>query len=112
MTLSLSLPDTSAPGGLIWADHVRLSRALANVVDNALRHNPLATRVTLAAAVEDEQLVVSVIDDGGALPPNVLAGIAEPAANGELPIDVDVDVDVGGGIAATIGGALRTGELR
>ena len=97
VTLSLSLPDTSGPGGLIWADHVLLGRAVANVVDNALRHNPPATRVALAAAVEDEQLVVFVIDDGGALRPNVAAAIAGAAANGELPIDI------GTGIAATIG---------
>jgi signal transduction histidine kinase len=97
VTLSLSLPETSAPGGLIWSDHVLLGRAVANIVDNALRHNPPATCVLLAAAVEDEQLVVSVADGGRALPPNVSAAIARAAAKGELP------VDIGTGIAATIG---------
>jgi signal transduction histidine kinase len=97
VTLGLSLPDTSAPGGLIWADHVLLGHAVANVVDNALRHNPRASLVKLAAAVEDERLVVSVIDDGRGLRPSVSAAIAEAAANGELP------VDIGTGIATTIG---------
>ena len=97
VTLSLSFPDPSGPGGLVWADHVLLGRAVANVVDNALRHNPPATRVALAAAVEDEQLVISVVNDGRALPRNVSAAIADAAANGELPLVIGV------GIATTIG---------
>ncbi len=97
VTLSLSFPDPSGPSSLIWADHVLLGRAVANVIDNALRHNPPATRVALAAAVEDEQLVISVVNDGRALPRNVSAAIADAAANRELPLVIGV------GIATTIG---------
>jgi K+-sensing histidine kinase KdpD len=97
VTLSLSLPATSGPGGVVWADHVLLGRAIANVVDNALRHNPRATRITLGAAVEHEQLVLSVVDEGRGLRPNVSASIARALANGKLP------TDIGTGIATTIG---------
>lgn len=106
VTLSLSLPATSGPGGLIWADQVLLGRAVANVVDNALRHNPRATRVTLAAAAKDERLVVSVIDDGSGLRPNVSAAVARAAANGELPIDVGTGIATTIGLVSTHGGTV------
>jgi His Kinase A (phospho-acceptor) domain/Histidine kinase-, DNA gyrase B-, and HSP90-like ATPase len=106
VTLRLSLPDTSGPGGLIWADHVLLGHAVANVVDNALRHNPRSTRVTLAAAAERERLVVSVIDDGRALAPTVSTAIARAAANGELPIDIGTGIATTIGLVSTHGGTV------
>ncbi len=106
VTLSLSLPEPSGPGGLVWADHVLLGRAVANVVDNALRHNPRATSITLAAAVEDEQLVLSVVDEGRGLRPNVSAAIARAVANGELPVDIGTGIATTIGLVRTHGGAV------
>lgn len=106
VTLRLSLPGASGAGGLVWADHVLLGCAVRNVVDNALRHNPRATRVTLAAAEEDEQLVISVIDDGRGLRPKVSAAIAEAVANGELPTDVGTGIATTVGLVSTHGGRV------
>jgi K+-sensing histidine kinase KdpD len=97
LRVTISLPDQWGPDSLVWADRPLLGRAIANTVDNALRHNPPPARVTLAGQVEGRHLVVTVSDDGSGLPANVAATIALAGDTAELP------TAIGSGIAATIG---------
>jgi ABC-type multidrug transport system ATPase subunit/signal transduction histidine kinase len=53
----------------VWADHDRLEQVLVNLMDNAIRHNPPGTTVTVHAAMTTPQEVtVTVRDDGIGLP--------------------------------------------
>ena len=59
-TLHCSIP----PGLTVDGDRRLLSQAVANLLDNCLRHTPRGTSVELAARQEQEELVLTVSDDG------------------------------------------------
>jgi two-component system, OmpR family, sensor kinase len=63
--------DVDAPTGLaVLADRLRLEQALANLVDNALRHGAGAIRLT--AAERSHRIEMHVIDEGDGFPPEFL----------------------------------------
>lgn len=56
----------------IWADHDRLEQMMVNLMDNAIRHNPAGTKVTVRACSEGAaQVRIEVEDDGTGLGPDV-----------------------------------------
>ncbi|MDE3129875.1 MAG: ATP-binding cassette domain-containing protein [Acidobacteriota bacterium] len=56
----------------IWADHDRLEQVFVNLLNNALRHNPAGTRVTIKARhLAAGRLEILVSDDGAGLPPEL-----------------------------------------
>ena len=58
-----SLPEGGVP--LVAEVHVELfERAMANLLDNALKHTPAGGRITVSAAKEADQLRVTVADTG------------------------------------------------
>ena len=63
------LPVTVRPGPpvMITANDEELRRALGNLVANAIRH--ARTRVELAADLDQDEVVLSVSDDGPGVPP-------------------------------------------
>src|SRR5262249_22641351 len=71
-------PDDLPP---LDADTARLGQALANLVENALRHTPPGTTVRLAAARAPGAVALSVADAGPGFPAAAAARLAEqPAA--------------------------------
>ena len=65
ITLSLQLPPDPPDFSL---DPMRMSQALGNVIDNALRHTQAGGRVEVAANIEaGRQLTVTVTDDGAGI---------------------------------------------
>lgn len=54
-----------------------LERAIANLVDNALRHCPRGSRVRLDVQREGDAVAVRVADDGPGVPPEVLPHLFE-----------------------------------
>jgi signal transduction histidine kinase/ABC-type multidrug transport system ATPase subunit len=57
---------------VVWADHDRLEQVFVNLLANALGHNPPGTRVIVsAAATGPGGIAVSVLDDGGGMPPEI-----------------------------------------
>jgi signal transduction histidine kinase len=48
----------------IWADGVRVSQSLGNLLENAIRHTPAGARVILRGEAVDDQCRLSVSDDG------------------------------------------------
>jgi PAS domain S-box-containing protein len=68
------------PGETIWldADPVRLSQALANLLDNAVRFTRPGGRIELTARREDGNVTLTVTDEGKGIPPDVLEHIFEP----------------------------------
>jgi len=54
---------------------VRLEQAVSNLVGNALKYTPPGGRVTVAAQLGDQEIVVRVSDTGPGIPPNKQAGL-------------------------------------
>ena len=87
----------------VWADHDRLEQVFVNLLNNALSHNPPGTRVRVTAraahspatpngrgpdvaptavavpSLTPAEVVISVIDDGAGMPPELAAAPFEPA---------------------------------
>ena len=57
-----------AAGPRAWLDVELFERAIANLIDNALKFCPRGSTVTLAAARRGNRVAVSVADDGPGIP--------------------------------------------
>jgi signal transduction histidine kinase/ABC-type multidrug transport system ATPase subunit len=89
---------------VVWADHDRMEQVFVNLLNNAVGHNPPGTRVRVTAtadrgtaaqvtagepgATEEQgteggqapsEVVISVLDDGTGMPPELAAAPFEPA---------------------------------
>jgi two-component system, sensor histidine kinase and response regulator len=60
------------------ADPDLLHRALVNLTENALRHAPAGTAVTLTVAPQGEEIVFSVADRGSGVPEALREAVFEP----------------------------------
>jgi signal transduction histidine kinase len=58
-----------APGAHIVGDRELIAQALINLLDNAQRHTPPSTRISLAVDADGENVIVSVSDDGPGVAP-------------------------------------------
>jgi signal transduction histidine kinase/ABC-type multidrug transport system ATPase subunit len=104
--------------GPVWADHDRLEQVFVNLIDNALRHTPPTTRVSVEArpAPGGRHVHIRVCDDGGALGADRAGALFEPhvsagsqGGNGlGLPIARGIAVAHGGDVALEDGGAGST----
>jgi signal transduction histidine kinase len=84
----------------VYADPRELSRALSNLVTNAIRHTPEGGRVRVAAAAEDGEVLITVADGCGGIPEADLARVfdlAWRATAARTP-----DADGGAGLGLTI----------
>jgi signal transduction histidine kinase len=71
---------------VVWADHDRLEQVFVNLLENALRHNPSGTQVRVESTIdEDGGVLVSVIDDGEGLPPEIVNALFQPRQHGRGP---------------------------
>jgi signal transduction histidine kinase/ABC-type multidrug transport system ATPase subunit len=71
---------TCDPGlPVVWADHDRMEQVFVNLLNNAFGHNPPGTRVRVSAEAGPAEVVISVLDDGLGLPPELAAAPFEPA---------------------------------
>jgi two-component system, OmpR family, sensor histidine kinase KdpD len=78
-TLVVEVPDVLPT---LRADAVHLRRALANLVDNALRHAPAGGRVVVGIDTFPEHVQFSVADDGPGVPLRDQERIFEPFVGG------------------------------
>ena len=67
------------PEGRVWidADLVRLAQSVANLLSNAAKYTAPGGRIHLAAAVEGQQLIISVRDTGIGVDPQTLPKMFE-----------------------------------
>ena len=68
----VDLPDEPL---LIRADAVRLSQAIANVLENAVKYTPRGGRITLRARREGELAAILVEDTGIGIPPETIGHV-------------------------------------
>ncbi|WP_224247662.1 HAMP domain-containing sensor histidine kinase [Hyalangium gracile] len=59
--LNLSLPESAV---LLRCDGARIEQVLNNLVSNALKYSPAGTQVSVSVAQEDEEVLLSVADQG------------------------------------------------
>jgi signal transduction histidine kinase/ABC-type multidrug transport system ATPase subunit len=69
--------DASLP--VVWADHDRMEQVFVNLLNNAFGHNPPGTRVRVTAEAGPSEVVISVLDDGLGMPPELASAPFEPA---------------------------------
>jgi signal transduction histidine kinase/ABC-type multidrug transport system ATPase subunit len=72
---------------VVWADHDRMEQVFVNLLNNAFGHNPPGTLVHVTADHRMSEVVISVLDDGTGMPPELVAAPFEaarrpPPANG------------------------------
>ncbi len=84
----------------ITADGRRLEQALANIVDNAVRHTPSGGTVTLKSAAENGHVTLSVHNTGSVIPPEALPHIFERFYQAD-PAGARADANTGLGLAIT-----------
>jgi signal transduction histidine kinase len=69
--------DDSLP--VVWADHDRMEQVFVNLLNNAFGHNPPGTRVQVTVTSQRSEVVITVLDDGKGMPPELAAAPFEPA---------------------------------
>jgi signal transduction histidine kinase/ABC-type multidrug transport system ATPase subunit len=69
--------DPSLP--VVWADHDRMEQVFVNLLNNAFGHNPPGTAVRVTADQRTSEVVISVLDDGIGVPPELVAAPFEAA---------------------------------
>ncbi|MFD4421157.1 sensor histidine kinase [Agromyces sp. NPDC058484] len=67
---------------LVVADPRELSRAIGNLLMNAIQHTPEGSPITVAVDLVDDRAMVSVIDAGGGIDEDDLDRVFEPAWRG------------------------------
>ncbi|GAB5545338.1 MAG: hypothetical protein SangKO_050980 [Sandaracinaceae bacterium] len=79
-----------APGAMVMdADPVRVTQAISNVLDNAVKYTPKGGAITLHAEREADELVIRVVDDGIGVEPEEL----------DAMFDMFTQLEVGAGSA-------------
>jgi signal transduction histidine kinase len=79
----VKLQVTADTGHSVRIDHDGFERALANVIDNALRHTPLGGTVEVTCGEDADNVFVRVIDDGPGIPPDLLPRVFEPTVRAD-----------------------------
>jgi signal transduction histidine kinase len=85
---------------LIKADGRRMEQALANIVDNAVRHTPAGGSVTMTAAANDGHIQLSVHNTGSVIPPESLPHVFDRFFQAD-PAGARADANTGLGLAIT-----------
>ena len=103
--------ETECDAGLpvVWADHDRLEQVFVNLLTNALGHNPPGTSVRISASMDGPaEVLVSVVDDGAGMPPDVALAPFEPMRRRRTPsAGAGLGLSIARGIVAAHGGRIE-----
>ncbi len=96
----------------VWADHDRLEQLFVNLLDNAIRHNPPGTRVSVTAEPGSSgEVVISVCDNGSGLPQDLETAPFEPKRRGHsASARAGLGLSIAHGIVAAHGGQIQPGR--
>lgn len=73
-TIERAIPD----GLAVEADAIALARVLENLISNAVKYSPRGSVVTIAAEVDGDEVIVSVLDEGEGIDPEEAKAVFEP----------------------------------
>ena len=96
--------ETRLPGDLplVRADAALAEQTLGNIINNAVAHTPLGTRVSVGAEVRDAEIKLRITDDGPGIPPEVLPQVFEKFMRGPRPGSAGADGGQGTGLGLAI----------
>jgi signal transduction histidine kinase len=97
-SIALEVKDESTQR--FQGDGRRLEQALANIVDNAVRHTPAGGTVTIRSFGENGHVNLSVHNTGSVIPPEALPHIFERFFQAD-PAGARADANTGLGLAIT-----------
>lgn len=101
--LEVGLERSLTPGIAVFVDPVRIRQAVANVLDNALRHTPVGGQVLVTVVGEESVASVEVRDSGGGFPESFLPHAFEPFSRAD---DARGRTDGGSGLGLAIAFAV------
>jgi signal transduction histidine kinase len=93
----IHLGGSVEPGTMVTADPAGLSRVVANLVTNAIRHTPADGVVSISGRVVDDTLELSVTDACGGIPEEDLHRVFDVAWRGSNARTPEVDQQHGTG---------------
>jgi signal transduction histidine kinase len=96
----VTIDVTTGAMPVMEADPRRIEQALANLVDNAVRHTPSGGRITLGSAASDGTISLSVRNTGSYIPPDVIPYIFERFFQVD-PVKARANGNTGLGLAIT-----------
>ena len=93
----------------VWADHDRLEQVFVNLIDNAVRHTPEGTLVSVGVEpVGQGWLRICIADEGPGIPEELAARIFEPYQRGVTEASgAGLGLAIAKGIVEAHGGELR-----
>jgi signal transduction histidine kinase len=105
----ISVDASSAEDLTVHADPRELSRAMSNLLNNAVQHTPPGTPVSVVAGRRaDGRASVSVIDGGGGIPEGDLSRVFEAGWRGEPSRSAHSGANGGSGLGlAIVAGILK-----
>jgi two-component system sensor histidine kinase KdpD len=82
--------DVALPDGLpeVYVDAALITRVLLNLLENAVKHTPPGTRITVSAGLEGESLRIIIDDTGPGLPPGEPDRLFAKFQRGDHPVHV------------------------
>jgi signal transduction histidine kinase len=66
------------PTAAFTGDQARIEQSVANLINNAIDHNPPTTNVVISATTTSDTVSIAVADDGNGIDPSVLPHVREP----------------------------------
>ncbi|MDO0928437.1 DUF4118 domain-containing protein [Streptomyces sp. TG1A-8] len=105
-SVDLDIPETLP---MVHIDRGLLERAVANIVENAVKYSPPHKKVLVSASALGDRVEVRVVDRGPGVPDEAKSGIFEPFQRyGDAPrgTGVGLGLAVARGFAEAIGGTL------
>ena len=95
------------PGILIHGDRELLTQALANLIENAIRHTPAGTTIQIAVGIKGDHVSVAVTDTGPGIPAAELPQVFQRFYRGTNARDVS-----GSGLGMKSGEGCRRAPRR
>lgn len=72
--VTVDIPEDVPP---VLLDYVEIDQVISNLIENAVRHTPAGTAITVRARTEDDILAVEVLDAGPGIDPRALPHLFE-----------------------------------
>lgn len=80
MELELQLPKKPV---FYKADSLELTRAVSNLLTNAIRHNPAGILLSVGLTEEPDRVVIEIADSGAVIPESIAGNLFEPFISGD-----------------------------